>query len=53
MERQSGKLRYLFVRYGLPEEHVSDNGPQFVSEEFDMFLKKNGIEHKPIPLYCN
>ena len=42
------KLRYMFASYGLPEELVSDNGPQFVSEEFDMFLKKNGIKHTPI-----
>ena len=45
------KLRYMFASYGLPEEIVSDNGPQFVLEEFDMFLKKNGIKHSPIPLY--
>eukprot|EP00112_Aurelia_sp_Birch-Aquarium-sp1_P007391 Seg1804.5 transcript_id=Seg1804.5/GoldUCD/mRNA.D3Y31 product="putative protein K02A2.6" protein_id=Seg1804.5/GoldUCD/D3Y31 len=45
------KLRYIFASYGLPEELVSDNGPQFVSEEFEMFLKKNGIRHTPIPPY--
>ena len=45
------KLRYMFASYGLPEELVSDDGPQFVSEEFDMFLKKNGIKHTPIPPY--
>ena len=45
------KLRYMFASYGLPEEPVSDNGPQFVSEEFDMFLKKNGIKHTTIPPY--
>lgn len=45
------KLRYMFASYGLPEEIVSDNGPQFVSEEFEMFLKKNGIKHTPIPPY--
>lgn len=38
-------LRYLFSSYGLPVEIVSDNGPQFVSEEFETFLKENGIRH--------
>ena len=31
--------------YGLPEQIVSDNGPQFVSEDFAVFLKINGIKH--------
>ncbi|XP_041480448.1 uncharacterized protein K02A2.6-like [Lytechinus variegatus] len=38
-------LRSLFSRHGLPMEVVSDNGPQFVAEEFSIFLKKNGIQH--------
>eukprot|EP00795_Rhopilema_esculentum_P009037 gene9037-16680_t len=45
------KLRYIFASYGLPKELVSDNGPQFVSEDFDMFLKRNGIKHTLIPPY--
>eukprot|EP00795_Rhopilema_esculentum_P012576 gene12576-3275_t len=45
------KLRYIFASYGLPEELVSDNGPQFVSEDFEMFLKRNGIKHTLIPPY--
>ena len=39
------ELRKLFAAYGLPEQLVSDNGPQFVSEEFAIFLKSNGIKH--------
>ena len=29
----------------MPEEVVSDNGPQFVSNEFAEFMNKNGIKH--------
>ena len=31
-------LRAVFARYGLPHEVVSDDGPQFVSEEYQTFL---------------
>ena len=39
------ELRRLFSRYGLPEQLVSDNGPQFASDEFQTFLKSNGVKH--------
>ena len=38
-------LRHLFSAYGLPEQLVSDNGPQFLSEEFQTFMKQNGVKH--------
>ena len=38
-------LRHVFARFGLPEMIVSDNGPSFVSEEFESFLLANGVKH--------
>lgn len=38
-------LRHLFATCGIPEQLVSDNGPQFVSDDFAMFLKQNRVKH--------
>ena len=38
-------LRNLFASYGLPRQLVSDNGPQFTSSEFAVFLRRNGVKH--------
>ena len=38
-------LRQIFSAYRLPEQLVSDNGPQFISDEFTTFMKANGIRH--------
>ena len=38
-------LNKVFAAYGLPEQVVSDNGPQFISDEFQLFMKSNGIKH--------
>ena len=38
-------LRQIFARYGLPQQLVSDNGPQFRSEEIQAFARENGIRH--------
>ena len=33
-------LRTLFASYGLPEEIVTDNGPQFISSAFKVFKRE-------------
>lgn len=38
-------LQTIFARNGIPEQIVSDNGPQFTSTEFKTFLDNNGIKH--------
>ena len=38
-------MRTLFAQFGLPEQLVSDNGPQFTSAEFYQFMKGNNIKH--------
>ena len=43
--KTTDELRRLFATYGLPEQLVTDNGPQFVSQEFSSFMKSNGIKH--------
>ena len=39
------KLREIFAQHGLPEVLVSDNASNFISEEFEIFMRKNGIVH--------
>ncbi len=38
-------VRKLFATYGLPTSVVTDNGPQFICEDFEHFLKMNGVKH--------
>ncbi|XP_064463889.1 uncharacterized protein K02A2.6-like [Ornithodoros turicata] len=40
-----GFLQRVFCREGLPNELVSDHGPQFTSAVFEEFLKNQGIKH--------
>jgi len=38
-------LRTVFATHGLPEELVTDNGAQFIAQEFKDFLRSNKIKH--------
>jgi transposase InsO family protein len=50
-QRTLDEVRLIFAVYGLPEEVVSDNGPQFTANEFVEFMTKNGIKHTLVPPY--
>lgn len=39
------KLKVIFMRHGIPEKFVSDNGPQYRGEEFEDFAKTWGFGH--------
>ena len=45
------KLRTIFSTHGIPEQLLSDNGSGFASQEFLLFMKKNGIKHTLTSLY--
>ena len=38
-------LRSVFSHYGFPEQLVSDNGPQFTSDEFACYMKETRVKH--------
>lgn len=40
-----GKLKHMFVRWGIPLELVSDNATRFSSEEFRDFNQRYGFSH--------
>lgn len=35
----------MFARHGIPDEVMSDNGPQFASEEFKQFAQEWEFKH--------
>ncbi len=44
-------LRKSFAAYGLPEQILTDNGPQFISKEFCDFVRYYNIRHITSALY--
>ena len=38
-------LKSIFSRHGIPEVMVTDNGPNYTSDEFQSFTKNWGIQH--------
>ena len=44
-------LRKTFSVFSIPYILATDNGPLFVSEEFETFVKENGIKHLTIAPY--
>ena len=39
------KLKKIFSRFGIPQNFVSDNGPQYASQDFTMFAKEYDFNH--------
>ena len=50
-DRTIDELRLIFAEHRLLEQLVSDNGPQFTSDEFARFMRENGIRHTLVPPY--
>ena len=45
------KLKDHFARYSIPDQVVTDNGPQFKSQEFANFAAAYEFEHTPTSPY--
>ena len=41
----------IFARFGLPEVVMTDNCPQFISEQFKTFCKSNAIRYARVAPY--
>ena len=39
-------LKSMFCRHGIPELFISDNGPQYVSKQFNQFERDYEFEHR-------
>ena len=40
------RTKYHFARYGIPSVVISDNGPQFSSEDFENFAREWDFQHR-------
>ena len=40
------KLKLIFATHGIPEVIISDNGPQFQSQEFREFAREYDFQHR-------
>jgi len=40
------KFKHIFAPHGLPEQIVSENGPQFTAKEFKDYCSSHGILYK-------
>ncbi|KAL7294746.1 hypothetical protein TKK_0011876 [Trichogramma kaykai] len=43
-DKTIAKFEILFARHGLPHQLVTDNGPQYTSEKFKLFVQSNNIK---------
>ena len=50
-EATANGMGIVFVRYGLPAQIVSDNGPPFLSAEYREFLRQNCIQRVLVSPY--
>jgi len=51
-DKVMASLRKVFLTHGLPVSITTDNGPQFISEEFCKFVEEERIEHNRVtPLW--
>ena len=45
------RLDRIFSTHGLPGQVVTDNGPQFTSDEFSGYVQEHGIAHRKVTPY--
>lgn len=55
-EKVVASMDCMFTTHGLPLSVKTDNGPQFVSDRFETYMRENDIEHRtstPLWLHAN
>jgi len=51
VDKTLDELRLIFAQHDLPEQLMSDNGPQFIAHEFKEFMIQNVIKHIRVAPY--